>query len=222
MELHPRAAPLEHLSDAVAVSARLTELADHLVGHFVDRARGDGASWTDIGRHLGVSKQAAQKRFVPKASDGLDAPVSSSFTRFTPRARHVVDAAMEEARARGHAQLDTGHLLIGLLGEDEGLTARAIDALASASPAALREAAGLALGPADSARPHRVRYSPAAKKTLQLALREALHLGHHHIGTEHILLGLLRTDDDPAARLLIGAGVTRKAAGEWLRTAAED
>ena len=150
MELHPRAAPLEHLSDAVAVSARLTELADHLVGHFVDRARGDGASWTDIGRHLGVSKQAAQKRFVPKASDGLDAPVSSSFTRFTPRARHVVDAAMEEARARGHAQLDTGHLLIGLLGEDEGLTARAIDALASASPAALREAAGLALGPADS------------------------------------------------------------------------
>ena len=77
-------------------------------------------------------------------------------------------------------------------------------------------------GPLTVARPHRVRYSPAAKKTLQLALREALHLGHHHIGTEHILLGLLRTDDDPAARLLIGAGVTLKAAGEWLRTAAED
>src|ERR1700760_3246235 len=73
----PDADPLQHLSAAVAVSTDLGELADHLIGHFVDQARRSGASWTEIGEYMGVSKQAAQKRFVPRpgpdsVDDGLD------------------------------------------------------------------------------------------------------------------------------------------------------
>src|SRR5215212_6110443 len=84
---------LDQLSDAVLAADHLGEVADHLIGHFVDRARRQGASWADIGRSMGVSKQAAQKRFVPKAENDLDA--SQGFSRFTPRARGVVVAAQE-------------------------------------------------------------------------------------------------------------------------------
>src|SRR5215217_3665066 len=89
---------LEQLSDAVLAADHLGELADHLVGHFVDQARRSGASWTDIGRSMGVTKQAAQQRFVPKAPaepSALDR--EQGFSRFTPRARNVVVAAQNEA-----------------------------------------------------------------------------------------------------------------------------
>src|SRR5256885_1329932 len=84
---HPDGDPLERLSDAVLASEQLGELADHLIGHFVDQARKAGASWTDIGQSMGVSKQAAQKRFVTKHSD-QDMPLGAGlFGRFTTRAR---------------------------------------------------------------------------------------------------------------------------------------
>ncbi|CAM4085957.1 hypothetical protein GCM10009799_52080 [Nocardiopsis rhodophaea] len=95
-----RSAPLEQLSDAVVAADYLGEIADHLIGHFVDQARRSGASWTEIGRSMGVSKQAAQKRFVPKdpvAPSDLD--VEEGFRRFTPRARKVVMASQNEAQA---------------------------------------------------------------------------------------------------------------------------
>src|SRR3954471_22992114 len=83
--------PLDQLTDAVIAADHLGDVADHLVGHFVDQARRSGASWTDIGRSMGVSKQAAQKRFVPKASDEQAAlDPSQGFGRFTDRARKVV------------------------------------------------------------------------------------------------------------------------------------
>src|SRR3954470_3548066 len=76
---------LDQLSDAVLAAEHLGEVADHLIGHFVDQARRSGASWTDIGRSMGVTKQAAQKRFVPKGSSGgID--FEEGFGRFTPRA----------------------------------------------------------------------------------------------------------------------------------------
>ncbi|MCW7945472.1 hypothetical protein AAW14_26555 [Streptomyces hygroscopicus] len=75
------------------------DVADHLIGHFVDQARRSGASWTDIGKSMGVTRQAAQKRFVPKESAGLDP--SQGFSRYTVRARNVVMAAHNEAKARG-------------------------------------------------------------------------------------------------------------------------
>src|SRR5258705_1639125 len=90
---------LDQLSDAVIAADHLGDVADHLIGHFVDQARRSGASWTDIGRSMGVTKQAAQKRFVPKGpSEAPDLDPSQGFTRFTERARNVVMAAQNEAR----------------------------------------------------------------------------------------------------------------------------
>src|ERR1700735_1956774 len=80
---------LDQLSDAVLVADHLGEVADHLIGHFVDQARRSGASWTDIGRSMGVTKQAAQKRFVLRAATTTLDP-NGGFERFTPRARHAV------------------------------------------------------------------------------------------------------------------------------------
>src|SRR3954463_9897250 len=81
--------PLDQLADAVIAADHLGEVADHLIGHFVDQARRSGASWTDIGQSMGVTKQAAQKRFVPKR-ETMDLDPSQGFSRFTPRARSVV------------------------------------------------------------------------------------------------------------------------------------
>src|SRR3954465_7407261 len=82
-KVHPDA--LDQLTDAMLAAEHLGEVADHLIGHFVDQARRSGASWTDIGKCMGVTKQAAQKRFVPK-SDTVPMNPEEGFTRFTPRA----------------------------------------------------------------------------------------------------------------------------------------
>ena len=105
---HAHADPLDRVAGAVIVGDALGETADHLVGHFVDRARRAGASWTDIGRSMGVTKQAVQKRFVAKEP-------AQDFTRFTPRARNIVVAAQNEARAAGNAEIGLAHLVLGLL-----------------------------------------------------------------------------------------------------------
>src|SRR6266700_7001932 len=120
---------LEQLSDAVIVADHLGDVADHLIGHFVDQARRSGASWTDIGRSMGVTKQAAQKRFVPKDPGQVpDLDASQGFTRFTPRARNAVMVAQNEARAAGHDQIRPEHLVLGLLTEPAGVGAAAITA----------------------------------------------------------------------------------------------
>src|SRR6186997_2799497 len=86
-KVHPDA--LEQLSSAMVAADHLGDVADHLIGHFVDQARRSGASWTDIGRSMGVSKQAAQKRFVPKGKES-DLDPSQGFRQYTDRARSVV------------------------------------------------------------------------------------------------------------------------------------
>src|SRR5215210_8795776 len=110
---------LDQLSDAVLAADHLGEVADHLIGHFVDRARRSGASWTDIGRSMGVTKQAAQKRFVPKG-DQPDLDPEQGFSRFTTRARNVVMAAQNAAHAAGNAEITPAHLVLGLLSEPDG------------------------------------------------------------------------------------------------------
>jgi hypothetical protein len=212
---HPDGDALRHLSDAVETSAHLGEVADHLIGHFVDQARRSGASWTEIGAHMGVSKQAAQKRFVPRESEDPDFPTRGRLSRFTPRARNVVRIARTEAQARGHDQVTNAHLLLGLLSEPDGLAARAIVAL-GAPLERVREATDAALGRRRKGPHGRGRYSRGAKKTLELALREALRMNHNYIGTEHILLGLLRNDDEFTAGLLGGFGVTHDRVEGWL------
>src|ERR1043165_5409737 len=117
---------LEQLQDAVLAADHLGEVADHLIGHFVDQARRSGASWTDIGRSMGVTRQAAQKRFVPKGESDLDP--SQGFNRFTPRARQVVVSSQEEAKSAGNEQIRVEHLILGLVAEAEGLGALAIPA----------------------------------------------------------------------------------------------
>jgi hypothetical protein len=195
---------LEQLSDAVLAADHLGEVADHLIGHFVDRARRSGASWSDIGRSMGVSKQAAQKRFVPKAESDLDP--SQGFSRFTARARNVVMAAQEEARAAGNTTITPGHLVLGLVSEPEGLGAKAIDAQGVPTET-VRRTALATLPPAGGDVPDLIPFDTQAQKALELTFRQALRLGHNYIGTEHILLALLDLEDGTG--VLAGLGVDR-------------
>lgn len=205
---HPDGTALDHLTEATAVAEHLGELSDHLVGHFVDQARRAGASWTMIGQSMGVTKQAAQKRFV--AGD-------SSMDRFTNRAKVAVLKAQTEARERGHGEVTGLHLLLGLLAEWEGLAGRAIEA-AGVTRDGLAAAIEAALPPAGQPMRH-VPFSTGLKKVHELIVREALRLGHNYVGTEHLLLGVLEAQDDPAARLLTGLGVTKPDAEAWTQRA---
>jgi hypothetical protein len=198
------AEPLEQLQDAVIAGEHLGEVADHLIGHFVDQARRSGASWTDIGKSMGVTRQAAQKRFVPKESADLDP--SQGFSRYTPRARNTVMAAHNEAKAASHAELVPEHLVLGLLAEAEGLAAKAI-LDQGVSLDAVRETATAALPPAAEEAPELVPFASAAKKVLELTFREALRLGHNYIGTEHILLALLEHEHGDG--VLSGLGIDK-------------
>src|SRR3954466_5302728 len=118
---------LEQLSEAVIAADHLGDVADHLVGHFVDQARRSGASWSEIGRSMGVTRQAAQKRFAPKAADEQSAlDPSQGFGRFTDRARKVVVVSQENARTAGNAEILPAHLLLALLSDPDALAPRAI------------------------------------------------------------------------------------------------
>ncbi|QGV77654.1 Clp protease N-terminal domain-containing protein [Streptomyces ficellus] len=207
---------LDQLSGAVIAADHLGEVADHLIGHFVDQARRSGASWTDIGRSMGVTRQAAQKRFVPKAGEPSDLDPAQGFGRFTEQARNVVMASQNEARSAGNDEIRTEHLLLGLLHEPETLAARALTAQ-GAPPDTVREAATAALPPGTDDAPDLVPFDAPAKKVLELTFREALRLGHDHVGTEHILLALLEFEDGDG--LLTRLGVD-KAATEAHVTAA--
>jgi Clp amino terminal domain, pathogenicity island component len=190
--LHPDGDPLKRLSDAVLIAHHLGEVADHLIGHFVDRARHAGASWTEIGQNMGVTKQAAQKRFTTKGLDQLDV---SQFARFSDHARAVTVAAQGEARSGKHASIEPGHIILGLLHEPDALAAKTMTAL-GVSLDAVREAVTSRLGPPVENPPgEHVPFSAASKKVLELTVREALRLGHNYIGTEHILLGVLALGD---------------------------
>ena len=200
-------APLEQLTDAVLAAEHLGELADHLIGHFVDQARRSGASWTEIGKSMGVTKQAAQKRFVPKdPGQASDLDPNQGFSRFTPRARQVVVVAQNEARAARTAEILPQHLILGLLTDPEGLGARAI-AAQGVNLDSVRHAATATLPPVVEEMPALVPFDAQSRKALELTFREALRLGHNYIGTEHILLALLEVED--GVGVLTGLGVDK-------------
>ena len=236
--LHPDGGPLDNLTDAFAVSARLDEQSDALIGYFVDQARRSGASWSQIGTAMGVSKQAAQKRFVSsRASDPMASSAGQPFSRFTPRAASVLAAAArlaaDQAAATdqaagqgeaGHAEnppAGPAHLAAALLSEPEGLAAKA---LAAAGLTANQVYAAVGTGPAprvpdvDSAALLDVTLDPQAKDALKGALKAALRLGHNYIGTEHLLLGLLFAGG-PVTEAFGALGLTPQRAEEL--TAAE-
>ncbi|WP_030679979.1 Clp protease N-terminal domain-containing protein [Streptomyces cellulosae] len=205
---------LDQLQDAVIAADHLGEVADHLIGHFVDQARRSGASWTDIGKSMGVTRQAAQKRFVPKESAALDP--NAGFGRYTPRARNVVMAAHNESVAARNPEGRPEHLVLGLLAEPEGLAAKAITAQGVLLDT-VRQAATAALPPAVEEVPDLVPYGSDAKKVLELTFREALRLGHNYIGTEHLLLALLEFENGEG--VLSGLGITKPAVEENIAAA---
>ena len=132
------------------------------------------------------------------------------FERFTDRARRVLVLAQEEARDLNHAFIGTEHILLGLIREGEGVAAKALDALGVTFDV-VREKVEEAIGPNANPSPGSPPFTPRAKKVLELSLREALQLGHSYIGTEHMLLGLVREGDGVAAQVLneLGADMTR-------------
>ena len=132
------------------------------------------------------------------------------FERFTDRARRVVVLAQEEARLLNHSYIGTEHILLGLIHEGEGVAAKALDSL-SISLDAVRAQVEEIIGQGGSSPSGHIPFTPRAKKVLELSLREALQLGHNYIGTEHILLGLLREGEGVATQVLqkLGADLGR-------------
>jgi ATP-dependent Clp protease ATP-binding subunit ClpA len=122
--------PLDQLVTAAAAAAQLEETTDALLGHFVDRCRRDGRSWTEISTALGVTKQAVHKRFAPAlAAHIFAATPGPTFERFTDRARHVIVASQQAAHARGIDAAGTEHLLLGLFAEPAGIAGRVLAAM---------------------------------------------------------------------------------------------
>jgi ATP-dependent Clp protease ATP-binding subunit ClpA len=205
--MHPGGGPLDNLSDAISVGTDLAEQADALIGHFVDQARRSGASWSLIGASMGVSKQAAQKRFVTMWE-------SAEFSRFTQRSRNVLAVAGRIAAATGADPIDDSHLAASLLSEPEGVAAKVIYGAGLTDEQVL---AALRLDSADTgaageagtdvAALRRLRFTDAGRAVMRGALTAALKLGHNYIGTEHLLLGILNAGGD-AGEVLSGLGLT--------------
>jgi ATP-dependent Clp protease ATP-binding subunit ClpA len=128
------------------------------------------------------------------------------FERFTDRARRVVVLAQEEARMLNHNHIGTEHLLLGLVHEGDGVAARALESL-GISLDAVRQQVEEIIGQGDQALTGHIPFTPRAKKVIELAGREANDLGHNYVGTEHLLLGLIREGDGVAARTLAKLGV---------------
>jgi hypothetical protein len=222
---------LDLLITASATVQELEAVNDALIGHFVDRCRRAGRSWSQISAALGVSKQAVHKRFAGPIADRLmERP---TFERFTSRARRVLVAAAELARARQSARIDPFDLLLGLYAEPEGLAAKALEGMqltrdlaATAvreSPARRdaravgAEAAGGAAETAEAGEPvaagadggrEWLPADEAGASVLRDAVVEAIEWGHNYIGTEHILLALVRDPDTPVAQVLADLGVS--------------
>ena len=196
----PAGSPLERVSAAADLSRELAGLGDQVADHFVAEARAAGASWSEIGAALGVSKQAAQQRFSVR---GLLARLRPN--RFVLDARRMVELADEEALALGHGHVGTEHLLLALARSPETAGGRML-ATAGISHEAVRARVVELLGPCNGERPKRLRFTPRAKRALEDALREARDVGDSYIGSEHLLLGLLRHEDAVAPKVLRDLG----------------
>src|SRR6202000_443417 len=127
------------------------------------------------------------------------------FERFTDRARRVVVLAQEEARMLNHNYIGTEHILLGLIHEGEGVAAKALESLGISLEAGRQQVEEI-IGQGQQAPSGHIPFTPRAKKVLELSLREALQLGHNYIGTEHILLGLIREGEGVAAQVLVKLG----------------
>jgi hypothetical protein len=190
----PTGDPLRQLSQASRTVADLEQTADALLGHFVDQCRRGGHSWSEISGALGVSKQAAHKRFS-----------FPEFERFTERARVVLTGSEREARGLGHGFVGTEHLLLALFEAPDGLAARILAGAGITRDAVEREVlAQTTRGSGSEAGP--LPLTPRAKAAVQNAVGEAVNLGHNYVGTEHLLLSLTVDRNGVAAKVLTALG----------------
>lgn len=201
-ERHRNGDSLDRLSDAILTAEQLNEQADALIGHFVDQARASGASWSQIGAAMGVSKQAAQKRFVGREDETFLR--GGAFTRFTPRAQSAVAAAGALANEDGSGEIGPAHLVAGLLVDGDGVAARAVSRL-EVSADELRQALGVGKAPAvavaDLAELRGLQFGARCRAVFKESLKAALRRGHNYIGTEHLLLGVVAADGEMVERL---------------------
>jgi hypothetical protein len=199
----PSSAPLDQLGAAATTVAHLESVGDAVLSHFVDRARFNGHSWSEISGALGVTKQAAHKRF------SLTTPTLDGFT---PRARRVLDHAQTIAQALGHNYVGTEHLLLALFDEAEGVAAKVLVELGADRPAVTREVLQRApRGDTRSTGP--VPMTLRAGATVAAAVGQALELGHNYIGTEHLLLAMYSDTEGMAAQVLATLGIDREQVG---------
>jgi hypothetical protein len=219
---------LEQLATAAATISELTTTGDAALGFFVDRARGAGKSWVEISAVLGVSKQAAHKRFADSWT------ARPAFERYTQRARSVVQAAADIARARHHNFVGTEHLLLGMYKEpgsvatkvlvQHGITEesvlRAVDAQSPAAEPSPESSTDPSTEPKD-VDAENLPYTRRAAHVLQGAVGEALTLGHNYVGTEHLLLAFYRDQAGIATKILLEQGLDESAAWADIRAALE-
>lgn len=204
--------PLARVAAARDLCAELSVLGDQVVDHFVDAARREGCSWAQIGSVLGVSRQGAQQRYgglmrrVPLV--GRRGP-SSPVTRFGPDTRRAVVEAQAAARAMAHDHVDTEHLLLGLLSAGPDATGTAVLTVCGLDRAGVEREVTTVVRPGTDSPGRHIPFSPGAKKALELSLREALALRAQRIGTEHLLLALLRERKGVAAQVLAEHGIDR-------------
>ena len=192
----PNQEALVQLSQASKTVSDLEQVGDALLGHFVDQCRRGGHSWSEISNALGVSKQAAHKRFT------FDAP---TFERFTDRARMVLGQSETEAHRLGHGFVGTEHILLALFDATGGLAIRVLDAV-GISKSTVEEHVLELIKQGTASEEGKLPFTPRAKAVLRGAAQVALQLGHNYIGTEHLLLGLFGDEDSVAAKVLRDLG----------------
>jgi hypothetical protein len=197
--------PLVRLETAARAVQSLTDVGDAVLGYFVDQARRAGHSWSEIGEALGVSKQAAQQRQVARTG-GLTAV---TFERFTDRARTVVESTEDCAREFRHNYIGTEHLLLAQFAAPEGLAAQVL-VESGLERDAIRQAIRDRVGEGVRSPEGHLPFTPKAVDVFTGALAAALELGHNYIGTEHLLIGLVRTNG-VASDILVAAGLDEAA-----------
>jgi hypothetical protein len=193
-------ASLDQLGAAAATVAHLESVGDALLSHFVDRARFHGHSWSEISAALGVTKQAAHKRF----SFG-----TPTLERFTPRARRVLEHAEACARALGDNYIGTEHLLLALFDEADGVAAKVLTELGADRAAVTGEMLQRTTS-GTTASAGRVPMTPRAAAIVAAAVGQALELGHNYVGTEHLLLAMFSDTEGMAAQVLATLGIDRE------------
>ena len=203
----PESDELARISEARLRAQTLSDLGDQLIDHYVSKAKQGGASWTEIGDAIGVTKQAAQQRHAP-----------GPFEKFTNLNRHSIVLAQEAARTHKHDFIGTEHMLLGLLGEPRGLAYEVLVAKTE-SEQRVRDAIEEALPPAGAKalRGH-IAFRPESKDAIEQARRVSAELGHDWVGTEHSLLGLIRVEESPAAQILRNLGFTSDELHETVKT----